>query len=321
MQKPVQRTLTVTRILKEGASRRGDPYIEAQTDIGIVAFWGGARSTANIRAIRAATPPFQMTCGCIKPSTAYATHAAWVPETPTIAVSVHDSESGPDTEAAALTRWPQARLLVANFPHWVAQFDQNGPFRKAGQLEWHRKTIDRRRALGSAAAAIADDEFLQSLYATLRARGIGFRESKLVPFEAFAVEIRRHEAEFVALDSLRIDDGGLNVPHVGDRIWKLLDGLRIVENKARLVSGTKAVHHVLPELVVPMDRAYTQAFFRWQNPQFQYSQRDCFNEAFEAFVEIARLVHPVVGTGWRSSRTKIIDNAIVAFVQSTKSAS
>ena len=41
MQKPVQRTLTVTSVLREGTSRRGDPYIEAQTAIGIVAFWGG----------------------------------------------------------------------------------------------------------------------------------------------------------------------------------------------------------------------------------------------------------------------------------------
>jgi hypothetical protein len=29
------------------------------------------------------------------------------------------------------------------------------------------------------------------------------------------------------------------------------------------VPGTKALHHLLPDLVPPMDRAWTGAFFHW----------------------------------------------------------
>lgn len=50
------------------------------------------------------------------------------------------------------------------------------------------------------------------------------------------------------------DDDAPNVQNVSNRIWGLLDGLRIVENQARLVSGTKTLHHMLPDLIVPMDR-------------------------------------------------------------------
>jgi hypothetical protein len=97
--------------------------------------------------------------------------------------------------------------------------------------------------------------------------------------------------------------------------------LEVVDNEAKLVSGSKALHHLLPELVVPIDRAYTQRFFGWQNPVFQYRQRQCFREAFSAFAEIARSVGPenFVGTGWRSSRTKIIDNALIGMLMSKKS--
>src|SRR5262249_6245168 len=93
-------------------------------------------------------------------------------------------------------------------------------------------------------------------------------------------------------------------------------GGEIVDNNTRIVPGSKALHHLLPELIVPIDRAYTQTFFRWQNPRFQYEQASCFQQAFAAFAEIARRVHPVqyVSDGWNSSRTKVIDNALVGMV-------
>jgi hypothetical protein len=69
-----------------------------------------------------------------------------------------------------------------------------------------------------------------------------------------------------------------------------------------------------------MDREYTQTFFGWHNPQFQYGQRTCFAEAFGAFVQIARSVNPsqYVNTGWNSSRTKVLDNALVGLLQWVK---
>ena len=130
----------------------------------------------------------------------------------------------------------------------------------------------------------------------------------------FAASLRKHTSELVALDGLTIDDA--NVNEVSEELWEILVNLDIVDNQAKLVSGSKALHHLLPDLVVPMDRAYTQKFFGWHNPVFQYSQQDCFREAFYAFAKIARNVNPekFVQTGWRSSRTKIIDNALIGMI-------
>ena len=89
---------------------------------------------------------------------------------------------------------------------------------------------------------------------------------------------------------MTIDDA--NVNEVSEELWELFVNLDIVDNEAKLVSGSKALHHLLPDLVVPMDRAYTQKFFCWHNPVFQYSQQDCFSEAFSAFSKIARNVNP-----------------------------
>lgn len=39
--------------------------------------------------------------------------------------------------------------------------------------------------------------------------------------------------------------------------WQVIENLGIVRNRSLIVSGTKALHHVLPGLVPPMDRAWT----------------------------------------------------------------
>jgi len=207
--------------------------------------------------------------------------------------------------------------LIAEFPRFLDAFGRDPPFNRHGQLEYHLATIQRRRALGSAVNAIEDGLFLQSLYRTLQAWGIGARASKLEPFEAFAGTLRAKSSQIAVLDGLSIDDPTLNPSAVGEQLWCLIDGLHIVTNNTRIVPGSKALHHLLPDLVVPMDRAYTQRFFHWQNPKFQYEPASCFQQAFAAFVEIARKVNPAqyMGVGWNSSRTKIIDNAVVGMLR------
>ena len=116
------------------------------------------------------------------------------------------------------------------------------------------------------------------------------------------------------MDGLAINDAHEN--DISEELWQLIYNLDIVENEAKLVSGSKALHHLLPDLVVPMDRAYTQKFFGWHNPEFQYSQKRCFTEALSAFTDIAARVksEKFVGNGWNSSRTKVIDNALIGMV-------
>lgn len=117
-------------------------------------------------------------------------------------------------------------------------------------------------------------------------------------------------------------DPQLNVNETGQQLWRLIDSLDIVANNTRIVAGSKALHHLLSELMVPIDRAYTRRFFGWQSPTFQYEQRACFEQAFAAFAHISRRTNPsqYVRSGWHSSRTKIIDNAIIGFISEQQAA-
>jgi hypothetical protein len=211
-------------------------------------------------------------------------------------------------------------LLIAEFPHWLEYFTQHAPFSKPDQLAFHRQTINARRACQTACDAVDDLVFAQALHNTLKAWGIGSRGSRLCGLTAFQAALVAAKPSLQALDRLRIDDPMLDAEHVSNALWSIIENLRIVEN-APLVAGTKTLHHVLPELIPPMDRAYTQQFFGWHNPQFQYGQEKCFKKAFLALAPVSRLVNArqyVGGHQWNTSVTKVLDNAVVGLVRAAQ---
>jgi len=213
----------------------------------------------------------------------------------------------------------QKRLewFTAQFPQFLDAFARYCPFTKYGQLEFHVETIQRRRELGSAEAAVRDATFQRKLYETLRAWGIGSRRSQLRPFADFIDALVSKEKEIAQLDGIAIDQTSLQLESVTQTLWNLIDSLAIVTNEAPLVAGSKALHHILPDLVVPIDRGYTQKLFGWGNPQFQYHQERRFAEVFEFLAAAARATNPGQYVGkkrWNTSATKVLDNAVVGAV-------
>jgi len=205
--------------------------------------------------------------------------------------------------------------LIGSFQQYLGAFDEAPAFTKAGQFEKHAAAIRLRGSLGTASAAIADDEFLRLLRLTLVAWGIGSRGSQLLELGEFIAEIRAHVRGIEELESKTIDDPELDIYAVSTSLWRIIQSFSIVKNDTKLVPCTKALHHFLPDLVVPMDRKFTRTFFGWHVPEFQYQQERIFHHAFGEFVCIARATNPVqyVGNGWRTSRTKVLDNALVGF--------
>ncbi|MDP2859715.1 MAG: hypothetical protein Q8P50_17320 [Bacillota bacterium] len=99
-------------------------------------------------------------------------------------------------------------------------------------------------------------------------------------------------------------------------LWDLIENLGVSENKAKLAVGTKTLHHLVPSLVPPMDRAYTRVFFQWYGQMFQYQQAGFLGDVLPFLVEIAKeldLDSELTGRGWRTSSTKLLDNAVVGY--------
>jgi hypothetical protein len=207
----------------------------------------------------------------------------------------------------------RVRALVEQFAFYVEKFDRKPAFTD-DQLNTHLATLRRRRELANSRVAVADNEFLDNLYNTLRLWKIGRRKSKLVPFAEFTHLLHCRGESIAKLDRLALDEK-LDIDATIPNIWNLIETLGIVDNQNTVVAGTKCLHHILPELVPPMDRDFTVTFF--DASTFQSRPKAFFDHAFRTFAYIAKHVNPVqyIGERWRSSGPKIIDNAVVSFCQ------
>jgi hypothetical protein len=179
----------------------------------------------------------------------------------------------------------------------------------------HQRVIALRRQLGSAERALASDVFLQQLHRLLRAWGMASRGARLAELERFQASLRREAEAICRLEPFTIAAPEATFADVIPRISAIIQALDINDNHTTVVVGTKALHHLLPDLIPPMDRAYTGTFFAWPKPYFQARQAEILREGLTVCNQVARACHPdrLVGAGWRTSAAKILDNAIVAY--------
>jgi hypothetical protein len=223
----------------------------------------------------------------------------------------------PPREVAGRTAQVADRLadVTRDFAACVEAFDRQVPFQRSGQYEWHRMAIEARLRCGSVREALDDETFPRLLYGTLQRWGIGRRASVLVPLAEFRQRLRDQAAPLTALQDAAIDDHALDIPAVCDQVWQVIEHLGIVHNRSVIVPGTKALHHILPDLVPPMDRAWTGAFFLWSAAAPQTAQAAVFTRTFTGLAQVARPVRPAeyIGRGWRTSRSKVLDNAIIGY--------
>jgi hypothetical protein len=106
-------------------------------------------------------------------------------------------------------------------------------------------------------------------------------------------------------------------------VWSLICTLRTTAAKARVVSGSKALHLLLPDLVVPIDRRYTGAFLYRYGEEFEpgTEEQKTLLSALAVFRMIAKTAKPetyVAKFRVHATRTKVIDNGIVGFVEQAR---
>jgi hypothetical protein len=238
-----------------------------------------------------------------------------------------DAGGGPVPRGGRVPRTERARLnvgsLVANFDQLVRQFEDR-PGWPGPSLYFHERAIEVRRAHRSATALFADDRFLEYVYAVLPAWGMhrmGNQAAKVCDFGPFAAAMREQAFELDALWNVRITAiADENTGQVAERLWDVIASLKVSTSATQIVAGSKALHHVLPDLVPPIDRQYTFRFFVGQT-QVPFGDRRAFLEWYPHMVEIAHRTEPEIIAALRregfmaTGEAKIIDNAIIAFMR------
>lgn len=215
--------------------------------------------------------------------------------------------------------------LVDNFEyylnHFQQRFDEGATF-DGPSLYFHFKSINAGQN-SSLNDKLNNINLLEYIYATLSSWGMhrmGDTKTKLTNFNYLIKEIKNYSEEFSRLENLKmweLEEASLNV--IFSKLEGPLNNIKISKSRAQLVSNTKFLHHLFPNLIIPIDRNYTLKCFgvNIQAPS-QYYAFDIFKILYVNFVNIAIAKRDFIlekinmnEENWNTSFTKVIDNAII----------
>jgi len=218
----------------------------------------------------------------------------------------------------------QTEDLIARFDKYISHFEEAVPRGEAfggPSLYFHFQCIQKYSCV-PLAVKLHDERFFEYVYAVLASWGMhrmGDTATKLRSYRELKNEIisqHDHLSEIASCQIWRLDPP--SSLQVLATLQLVLDAMKISKSRAHLVANTKVLHHILPELVPPVDRSYTLAYFGINTMlPSQKSAGAIFKYLFPAFVQVAtRLSSKLVQIvdlheeNWHTSPTKIIDNAL-----------
>jgi hypothetical protein len=149
------------------------------------------------------------------------------------------------------------------------------------------------------------------------------RGARLNEFEIVKESIKQHEPYLIdlyknklnSIDSLEGENGLIIIRD----LEFVFCHLEIMKSKRRIVGVSKAMHFLLPDLVMPIDSTYTMPYFYGTNKYNEKAEKE-----FQTFLDIFTKTHRITknlkltnddvdGEKWNTSIPKLIDNAIIGF--------
>ena len=165
---------------------------------------------------------------------------------------------------------------------------------------------------------------IEAIYALLPAWGMQSK-TKIAAFEKFKGQIEEQKSKLVELRSKKLSEVSI------DELSELLVSSRFSEAASRLVSSSKVLHHIIPNLICPIDRQYSIRFLLQDKNDFHKSAYVYINEderdyakiylsGMRDFIEDNKVVlEKHIDGSSNTSLTKIFDNLVMVFVRSVKS--
>jgi len=199
-------------------------------------------------------------------------------------------------------------------------------------LHFHEETIRICRSHSRPLALLEDEQYFQYLYATLTAWDLhwpGPKGPKLQEYEKFKKSARglfNGLSDLLPCKLLTISRA--EAERIGERLGSAIaqhEGLS--GTHARLVVNSKAVHHFLPDLSVPVDRRYVLKCFRGVTDIARSQEKPAFTGVFLHYHAIAHfgdnaaVIENALSRSktqgglarWHTSQTKVLDNAVIAY--------
>lgn len=195
---------------------------------------------------------------------------------------------------------------------------------REGVIE-HIKVINTIRNAKDYSLLAQDDSFIRSIYNTLILWGMNRRGAKMKSYDDFKVSIFSNLDLIKQLEKYELEElSDKELFKIHDILISLFLSLDVMETKSKLIGVSKALAHILPDLVPPMDRENVYYFvFGHKNLPLGYkAEAKKFWEILEKFHYIQKETHISKKNhkfeGFNTSVPKMIDNAIWGFIYEEK---
>jgi len=199
--------------------------------------------------------------------------------------------------------------IVENLPSWINRFKQDG-YRGGQSLYFYQKVVEQRREKPLDVLLVKGGLFIERMYATLASWDMNTRSARMKDFDDFEHSLLNNKKQLSSLASFQIDTiPGEAAAGVKRSLGDLYDELELMKSGGRLVANSKALHFLLPNLVMPMDRNNILRFFFNNTTE----SKNKFLKIFDCTCEVAKRVDlkSYFDHRWNLTITKVIDNAII----------
>ena len=164
---------------------------------------------------------------------------------------------------------------------------------------------------------IFNDEYLELVYVTLSSWNMNTRAAKLAEFDNFKNILRENKNLIISLEKYKIECLTKEEIEIilGDlkKLFYNLDGLCIQNSK--IVTWSKCLHFLLPNLIVPIDRKYTLSFFNYKSnvPKDLGEQFYLYKNMYLIFIQLSKKfdLSKYYNGRWNENIPKVIDNIII----------
>lgn len=199
--------------------------------------------------------------------------------------------------------------FIENFHVYLDFFSKNNPFSGPSHY-FHSRVISLRRS-EPLYQLLQSDIFIELLYATLVSWGMHRmdRGARMKSFEEFRRAVRGMGSVVQSLQNTTLADLSESVINL---LLQAFDGYTVMHSNPKLVGNAKVLHHLLPDLVPPIDKN-TNKFFKLKP---KGSETDQFRFVMTKFKEVhdqidwdmIKYKDPI-----NTSRPKLIDNALIGY--------
>ncbi len=190
---------------------------------------------------------------------------------------------------------------------------------------FHTRVIEKYRNTDNYDKLLSDNQYIEYIYATLTSWGM-HRMTKnvlLKEFKEFKKTIDLNRDSLIELNKYKLETIQ-SIEDMKKSLLKVFNNLIVMKKGSKIVGTSKALHHLLPDLVPPIDRRNTINFFYEDPLKKQVSipkdEDKSFFEILGEYIDITKNLNLTLRSFpnknvFDTSVPKIIDNAIIGFIQ------